>query len=72
MLSGASGSKPMPRKIAGMAIKTMDAFIVDIRTAAVVFDNATHLYPLSVSRLRAAPPIPLKLTSPLRPSAAVP
>ncbi len=43
MFSGASGSRPMPRKMAGIAISTMDPFIVDISTAAVVFDSATHL-----------------------------
>ena len=43
MFCGASGSSPMPRKMAGMAMSTMDPFIVAISSAAVVFDSATHL-----------------------------
>jgi hypothetical protein len=33
----------MPRKMAGMAMSTMDPLIVAIITAAVVFVSATHL-----------------------------
>ncbi len=34
----------MPRKMAGSAMMTMDPSRADMNTAAVVFDNATHLY----------------------------
>src|SRR5689334_22634742 len=35
---------PMPRKIAGRLISTIDALIVAMSTPSVVFDSATHLY----------------------------
>jgi hypothetical protein len=34
----------MPRKIAGIAIKTMDMSIDAIKVPIVVLDSATHLY----------------------------
>ena len=43
MLAGASGSRSMPRKIAGSAIRTMLPSSVDMNTASVVFDSAIHL-----------------------------
>ena len=43
MLPGASGSRWMPRKIAGSAMMTIEPSSVDMKTAAVVFDSATHL-----------------------------
>jgi hypothetical protein len=33
----------MPRKMAGRAMMTMDPSSADMKTAAVVFDKATHL-----------------------------
>ena len=42
-LPGASGSRWMPRKMAGSAMMTMDPSSADMNTAAVVFDRATHL-----------------------------
>ncbi len=43
MLPGASGSSPIPRKIAGSEMITMEASIVAISTPSVVLDRATHL-----------------------------
>ncbi len=43
MLPGASGSRWMPRKIAGSAMMTMDPSSCDMNAAAVVFASATHL-----------------------------
>ena len=43
-LPGASGLTPMPRKMSGSAISTMDWLIVIISTPMVVFDRAIHLY----------------------------
>ena len=54
------GSTPIPRKIAGNEMITMDWFIVAISMPSVVFDSATHRcwnrprYPLSTGPLRAA------------------
>ena len=45
MLPGSSGSIPIPRKMSGSAINTIDVSIVAIRTPSVVFDSAIHLYP---------------------------
>jgi hypothetical protein len=42
-LPDASGSRWIPRKIAGNAIRTIDPSSCDMNTATVVFDNATHL-----------------------------
>ena len=42
-LPGASGFRPMPRKIAGIEISTIDALIVAIRMPSVVLDRAIHL-----------------------------
>ncbi len=42
MFPGASGSRWMPRKIAGIAMMTMDPSSTDMNTAAVVFASATH------------------------------
>ena len=43
MLPGPSGFSPMPRKMSGSAISTMDWLIVTISTPSVVFDRAIHL-----------------------------
>ena len=43
MLPGASGSRWMPRKIAGSAMMTIDPSSADMNTAIVVLDSATHL-----------------------------
>jgi hypothetical protein len=42
MFPGASGSRLMPRKIAGRAMITIDPSRADMNTAIVVFDSATH------------------------------
>jgi hypothetical protein len=34
---------PMPRKIAGRLISTIEALIVAMRVPSLVFDRATHL-----------------------------
>jgi hypothetical protein len=34
---------PMPRKMAGSEMRTIDEFIVAISTPSVVFDSASHL-----------------------------
>ena len=39
MLPGASGSRWMPRKIAGSAMSTIEPSSADMKTAAVVFDE---------------------------------
>src|SRR5215467_8125027 len=44
MLPGASGLRWMPRKIAGIAMITIDPSIVAISIVSVVFDSAIHLY----------------------------
>src|SRR4029077_6298761 len=44
MLPGASGFRPMPRKMAGIAMITMEASIVAIVMLSVVLDRAIHLY----------------------------
>src|SRR3954451_19915464 len=36
---------PIPRKIAGRLMITIEALIVAMSTPRVVFDSATHLYP---------------------------
>jgi len=43
VLPGCSGLMPMPRKISGSAMSTMDELIVAISTPRVVFDSAIHL-----------------------------
>ncbi len=43
MLPGASGSSPMPRKIAGSEMITMEPSRAAISTPSVVLDSATHL-----------------------------
>ena len=43
MLPAASGLTPMPRKMSGSAISTIDWLIVAISTPSVVFDSAIHL-----------------------------
>ena len=43
MLPGCSGLIPMPRKMSGSAISTMDELIVAISMPSVVFDRAIHL-----------------------------
>ena len=43
MFAGASGSSPMPRKMAGSEMITIDPSIAAISTPSVVFDSATHL-----------------------------
>ena len=42
-LPGASGFRPMPRKIAGRLIRTIEELIVTMSMPSVVFDSATHL-----------------------------
>src|SRR5215467_3764920 len=49
MLPGAVGSRWMPRKIAGIAMITIEVSIVAISMLTVVFESATHLYLLSGS-----------------------
>src|SRR5215472_11348800 len=44
MLPGASGLRWMPRKMAGIAMITMEPSIVAIIMVSVVFDSAIHLY----------------------------
>src|SRR5580704_8216983 len=44
MLPGVSGFRPMPRKMAGMAMITIEASIVAIVMLSVVLDSATHRY----------------------------
>ena len=43
VLPGCSGLMPMPRKISGIAISTMDELMVTISTPSVVLDRAIHL-----------------------------
>ena len=43
-MPGASGSRRMPRKMAGIAMITMDASMVAIVMLSVVLDSAIHLY----------------------------
>jgi hypothetical protein len=43
MLPGASGSRPMPRKIAGSEMITIEPSTEEISTPNVVLDSATHL-----------------------------
>ena len=44
MLPGASGSRWMPRKMAGSAMRTMDPSRGAMNMAAVVLASATYLY----------------------------
>src|ERR1700750_3106304 len=44
VLPGASGFRPMPRKMAGIAMITIEASIVAIVMLSVVLDRAIHLY----------------------------
>src|SRR5215472_2499594 len=44
MLPGASGLRWMPRKMAGIALMTIEPSIVAIIMVSVVFDSAIHLY----------------------------
>ena len=44
MLPGASGFRWMPRKMAGIAMITIEPSIVAIVMLSVVLDSATHLY----------------------------
>ena len=43
MLAGLNGLSPIPRKMSGSAISTMDWLMVAISTPSVVFDSAIHL-----------------------------
>jgi hypothetical protein len=43
MSPGASGSRPLPRKIARRKMITIEPSSADISTPSVVFDSATHL-----------------------------
>ncbi len=43
MLPGSSGLIPMPRKMSGSAISTIEELIVAISMPSVVFDSAIHL-----------------------------
>ena len=43
MLPGASGSRPIPRKMAGKEMITIEPSTVAISTPSVVLDSATHL-----------------------------
>src|SRR5215467_3302751 len=47
MLPGAVGSRWMPRKMAGIAMITIDVSMVAIVMLTVVLERATHLYLLS-------------------------
>ncbi len=47
MLPGAVGSRWIPRKMAGMAMITMDVSIAAMVMLSVVLESATHLYLLS-------------------------
>src|SRR5579859_4372038 len=51
MLAGAKGSSPIPRKMAGSEMMTIDPSTVAMNTPSVVFDSATHLYRSPTSRL---------------------
>src|SRR6478609_684647 len=63
MLPGSSGFRPMPRKMAGIAMITIEASIVAIVMLSVVLDRATHRYrsgrPSTRSALPAPPAVPL-------------
>src|SRR5215467_6252479 len=52
MLPGDVGSRWMPRKMAGMAMITIEVSIVAMVTLSVVFDSAIHLYLSLVSCTR--------------------
>ena len=52
MLPGAVGSRWMPRKMAGIAMITIDVSIVAIVMLSVVLDSATHLYLPDARRCR--------------------
>lgn len=43
MLAGASGFNPMPRKMAGSEINTIDELIIASSIPRVVLERATHL-----------------------------
>ena len=43
MLPGASGFSPMPRKMAGNEISTIEELMVASSMPTVVLDSATHL-----------------------------
>ena len=43
MLPAASGSMPMPRKMSGIAMSTIEELIVAMSSPSVVLDSATHL-----------------------------
>lgn len=43
MLPGRSGSSPIPRKMAGSEMMTIEEFTVAISMPSVVLDSATHL-----------------------------
>ncbi len=43
MFPGESGLRPMPRKMAGIAMITMEASMVAIVMLSVVFDSVIHL-----------------------------
>ena len=43
MFDGASGSRSMPRKIAGSEMMTIEPSSADMKTAAVVLVRTTHL-----------------------------
>src|SRR5512142_114445 len=64
MLPGSSGFRWMPRKMAGIAMITIEASIVAIVMLSVVLDRATHRYrsgrpvPASPSALPAPPGVP--------------
>ena len=44
MLLGVSGSRSMPRKIAGREMSTIDASSDAMNMPSVVFDSAVHRY----------------------------
>src|SRR5262245_13951740 len=50
MFAGSSGSSPMPRKMAGNEMMTMDPSTAYMNTPSVVLDRATHLYPPATGR----------------------
>src|SRR6202035_1655923 len=57
MLPGSSGFRPMPRKMAGIAMITIEASTVAIVMLSVVWDSAIHLYRGGAPPFGRAPPV---------------
>ena len=68
MFPGANGFSPIPRKIAGSAMITMEPSKAAISTPRVVLDSATHLY-RSGTGVRATVVVGLTAAPPLSPVA---